>query len=342
VNDGIISGGRFGIHVRSGDGSLSIENQGTIEALDGYALFLGSEIDKVKNFGVISESIYLGLGNDTLVNRGSLSGDVLLSGGDDRFDGRWGTVDGNLFGGEGLDSFDLRSSSMEGKVNGGAGKDTFLPGAEDEVIDGGLDYDVLDFRGSAGLRVSLRDDSSTGRAEGDIYLNIEQILGSRGGADVLIGNEAINKLIGFGGDDIIFGHGGGDTLSGGLGADRLSGGYGDDIFNYSIAEEGGDVITGFRLSLGNNDSFRFSAAGFGGGLVAGAALPAAAFRTRTDNKAQDSNDRFIFNTVDRTLWFDVDGDPDNNPANATSGAAAVLIADIQDGAVVSSGDILLI
>ena len=57
------------------------------------------------------------------------------------------------------------------------------------------------------------------------------------------------------------------------------------------------------------------------------------FRARADNHAQDADDRFIFRTTDRTLWFDADG----------SGAgAAIMVADLQAGAVVTAADILLI
>ncbi|MGB4828341.1 MAG: flagellar biosynthesis protein FlgM, partial [Paracoccaceae bacterium] len=57
------------------------------------------------------------------------------------------------------------------------------------------------------------------------------------------------------------------------------------------------------------------------------------FQTRADNNAQDADDRFIFNTTDRTLWFDADGN---------GAGAAIMVADLQAGAVVTAADILLI
>jgi len=51
-----------------------------------------------------------------------------------------------------------------------------------------------------------------------------------------------------------------------LNSDWLTGGDGSDIFSYQNANEGGDVITDFN---GNYDHIQVSAAGFGGGLVAG-------------------------------------------------------------------------
>jgi len=92
------------------------------------------------------------------------------------------------------------------------------------------------------------------------------------------------------------------------------------------------VITDFGNILSSDDRFQITAAAFGGGLVAGA-LAANQFITRADNLAQDADDRFIFNTTDRTLWFDADG----------SGAgAAIMVADLQAGAIVTAADILLI
>ena len=56
------------------------------------------------------------------------------------------------------------------------------------------------------------------------------------------------------------------------------------------------------------------------------------FQVRADNVAQDADDRFIFNTTDHTLWFDVNG----------SGVGGVtLLATLQASAVLSSADILL-
>ena len=83
----------------------------------------------------------------------------------------------------------------------------------------------------------------------------------------------------------------------------------------------------------DDDAFMVSASNFGGGLVAGQPLAAAQFQTRADNLAQDADDRFIFRTTDATLWFDRDG----------SGAAgAVLLADLQADATVTSADFVLV
>ena len=191
----------------------------------------------------------------------------------------------------------------------------------------------LDFARQSGVILSLNNDViGSGTAAGDSYLGIENVIGSRFGNDGITGNAAANVLNGMGGVDTLDGQAGADQLIGGDGADVLTGGKGNDDFIYANAGQGGDLISDFHNVAGDNDGFRIAASGFGGGLVAGA-LAAGQFVTRADNVAQDSNDQFIFDTVDRTLWFDADGN---------GSGAAVMLADLQALALVTIGDILIV
>ena len=81
-----------------------------------------------------------------------------------------------------------------------------------------------------------------------------------------------------------------------------------------------------------HDALSVSAAGFGGGLAAGA-LAASQFQNRADNLAQDATDRFVFRTTDATLWFD---------SNGSGAGGLTLLADLQAGVALTSADILLI
>jgi Ca2+-binding RTX toxin-like protein len=150
--------------------------------------------------------------------------------------------------------------------------------------------------------------------------------GSKSGADTLIGSTAANVLSGLGGADALRGGGGADRLLGGAGSDTLTGGAGGDTFQFNALTDAGDIILDFSNAAGNNDQFRISAAGFGGGLVVGV-LAAGQFQARADTLAQDADDRFIFRTTDATLWFDVNG-------NLAGGLTQ--IADLQAGAVVTA------
>src|SRR5262249_21321790 len=94
------------------------------------------------------------------------------------------------------------------------------------------------------------------------------------------GTSAPESLVGSIGDDVISGLASDDTLVGGHGSDRLvggsgndtlTGGFGADIFVIDSPAEGVETINDF-VSAANTpagDHIEVSAAGFGGGLVAG-------------------------------------------------------------------------
>lgn len=250
---------------------------------------------------------------DVIVNRGRIIGEVVLGGGNDRLDNRGGL--------------------LEDRVLGGAGDDTFLPGAGAEVWGGGGGRDRLDFRSGPGLSLALDGSfAATGRAAGDAYFQIEDIIGAQSGADRLRGDAAGNRLWGMGGADALFGAAGNDTLTGGDGRDTLTGGAGNDAFQFNRPGEGGDVINDFTNTVLHDDRFVLSAAGFGGGLVAGG-LMASQFVARGDNTAQTDAQRLIFRTTDTTLWYDRDG---------RGTATPVILADLQPSATLSFLDFLIV
>ena len=319
VNSGLISGLEYGItnftfSYNFPANSVSIVNSGTIE---------GS-----------TAAIRTGSLADTVVNTGQIRGDVLMGDAIDSFVNRAGTVDGDIHLGDGNDRYVGTGANVTGAVYGDAGADTFFGNQNAaDVFVGGADVDTLDFR--LGGQVTLALDLSfaqNGAALGDTYFEMENVFGSDIGNDVIRGNGAANALFGWGGNDSLDGASGNDVLRGGTGIDTLTGGIGNDTFRFSALNECGDLITDFGNILSSDDRFQITAAAFGGGLVAGV-LAASQFITRADHLAQDADDRFIFNTTDRTLWFDADG----------SGAgAAVMVADLQAGAIVTAADILLI
>ncbi len=322
-NSGTMVGEVDGVYV-GGAGSVVISNRGTIEGfVDGITNLWGLDapsntIVQLTNSGLIrggDAAIQLGGGADTVVNLGRLEGDVHLGGGVDLFDGRGGIV--------------LGSVQLE------AGNDRFVGNvALAEAVDGGADKDTLDFRVQGAATVALDDSfGNAGAALGDSYAGFENIMGSRSGNDQLRGDGGANTLQGNGGADELDGAGGSDFLQGGTGNDVLTGGSGNDSFAFATLTEIGDTINDFSsIAAGNNDRFVITASAFGGGLVAGA-LAANQFQSRADNVAQDADDRFIFNTSDKTLWFDDDG---------TGAHTAVLVAHLQASATMTSLDIVLV
>jgi Ca2+-binding RTX toxin-like protein len=130
----------------------------------------------------------------------------------------------NLIGSEG-DDF-LGGTAGANTIDGGAGDDTIAGGAGADAMNGGdgggdwLDYS----ESSAGVTVDLAGGTGAGGdAEGDIFIDVENVLGSA----------ADDSLIGGEGDNVIDGGAGNDTIVGSPGEDTLLGGEGIDLVDYS-------------------------------------------------------------------------------------------------------------
>ncbi len=96
-----------------------------------------------------------------------------------------------------------------------------------------------------------------GDAEGDVYLSIENIIGSAFD-DIITGNDDVNELFGGDGNDIITGGVGNDIITGGVGNDLLFGGDGDDTYVFSIGDGVNTILesSGFDvLQLGAGITF---------------------------------------------------------------------------------------
>lgn len=111
-----------------------------------------------------------------------------------------------------------------------------------DKIDGGIGTDTITYQASAvGVDVDLtRLTQLGGFAEGDRFTYIESITGSSF-ADLIMGDERGNTLLGGGGDDIVEGRAGADTLDGGAGNDQIYGGADKDAI---FGGDGDDRIEG--------------------------------------------------------------------------------------------------
>ncbi|NJR74611.1 MAG: calcium-binding protein [Scytonema sp. CRU_2_7] len=173
----------------------------------------------------------------------------------------------SIVGGEGADTLD--GDLGADTLNGDTGSDILNGGGDGDILNGGADNDILN---------------------GDLG---NDILNGDGGNDILNGGD---------GSDIFNGGDGNDTLTGGFNSDTLTGGAGADTFIFNASNEGIDSITDFSVA---DDTILVSAAGFDGGLVAGAPITAAQFHIGA--LANDDSDRFIYNQSIGALYFDVDG-----------------------------------
>lgn len=165
----------------------------------------------------------------------------------------------HLYGGGGDDSiYGFGKAGSTSYLYGGAGIDGLIGGAGIDVMDGGAGADVVSYLLSpAGLTISLADPSiNTGWAQGDEYLSIQDVIGSRFG-DVIHGSKEglLNQLQGQEGNDQIYGGTGYNVLIGGSGADRLSGAGTGNLVDYETAK------SGLTASLANSSINTGDAAG---------------------------------------------------------------------------------
>lgn len=129
-----------------------------------------------------------------------------------------------------------------------------------DLIDGGLGYDVVDYSGSSkSVKVNLAAGTATGQGN-DTLLNVEDVIGSSR-SDKLTGDADDNILDGGKGNDHLVGNGGDDWLIGGAGNDKIIAAWGDDWID---AGSGNDNITS---GAGDDDIY----AGAGNDKVVGGA-----------------------------------------------------------------------
>ena len=226
-------------------------------------------------------------------------------------------------------SWDTNATFIETIWDGG-GIDTIS--AENQTRNAVINLEAGSFS-SVGANRSSNAKNNVAIAYG---VTIENAIGGSG-SDRLFGN-AINNLlqgggsndtlIGGRGTDTLLGGTGNDSLTGGGGVDRLTGGTGTDRFVFQSVTEGKDTITDFSVV---DDTIDVSAAGFGGGLSAGAAIKPAQFTL--GSAADDASERFIYNKSTGTLLFDVDG---------IGGTGQVQFATLSAGLAMTNNDIFVV
>ena len=126
-------------------------------------------------------------------------------------------------------------SALADTLTGGGLADTFMGGGGADVISGGLGADTAEYSTSAaGVTIALDASGGSigvgGDAEGDVLSSIENLIGS-GQADILYGNDQVNRLEGGDGNDVFrTGLGGSASISV---FEVVIGGAGVDTIDYS-------------------------------------------------------------------------------------------------------------
>nr|MBD2214391.1 calcium-binding protein [Nostoc linckia FACHB-104] len=239
----------------------------------------------------------------------------------------------------------------------GAGNDTINAGLGSDTVNGGVGDDllILDYSiDDVGKEMRLNTSSSNGESYGSAYryqaatntyldylsfsgINRLQVTGTSKndsleggiGNDTILGGAGDDSINGGGGNDSLDGGAGNDILIGGLGNDTLIGGNGTDRFSFNNGNQGIDIIIDFLSNQG--DKISVSASGFGGGLVAGGTITTDQFVIGT--AAGDASDRFIYNSANGDLLFDIDG---------TGALAATQIAVLSSKPSLAYSDIVVI
>ena len=250
----------------------------------------------------------------------------------------------------------ITGNSAANKLNGEAGNDTLIGGSGDDTLTGwsgadtmigGLGNDSY-FVENAGDVVTENlnqgTDTVSSRLAYTLPANVENLIltgtsavnGTGNGlANVITGNTANNQLNGGVGNDILNdgagndtlnGGAGNDTLDGGIGTNTLTGGTGNDVFKFTTLGHI-DTITDYNVA---NDTIQLENAVFTA-LTTTGTLVAGQFKIGT--QALDANDFVIYNNVTGALLYD---------ANGNGAGAAVQIAMIGVGLVMTSADIVVI
>jgi Ca2+-binding RTX toxin-like protein len=224
TNTGIISNqtrvqGATPTAIAIGSISTEIENSGTIiGAITVFGLGTGETFTLNNSGTILGDIARFGVGDGTLslINTGTIQGNITGSDLNDTITLAGGTVTGSISGGNGDDTINLIGGAVSGFVSGNLGNDTYLVDSAADLI------------------------SETNTADTDTVIStISWTLGS--GFDVLElagtaavagnGNSAANQLYGNAADNILRGRGGIDLLAGGEGEDTLYGGSGNDVFD---------------------------------------------------------------------------------------------------------------
>ncbi|KZK94256.1 MULTISPECIES: calcium-binding protein [unclassified Pseudovibrio] len=144
-------------------------------------------------------------------------------------------------------------------LEGGAGDDWLNAyGSGADYLDGGSGNDTVRYRWSgSAVTVDLTNQTNNaGDASGDVYVSIENVMGSNSYGDHITGDAGDNKIWGYGGNDTLEGGDGNDTLLGGNGNDILKAGNGDDYLDGGAGDDEfhyGEGVTTFRYDLGDGN-----------------------------------------------------------------------------------------
>ncbi|HEV2565580.1 MAG TPA: hypothetical protein VGU19_10895, partial [Microvirga sp.] len=247
-NSGTIVAGVVGVCVQF---SGNITNSGLIQAGSSGVTFVSGDTF-LNNTGTIAAqtAVFGSSDRDTILNQGTIQGEIRLNIGNDFYDGRTGTVtdlvdlghgDDTAHGGSGTET--LAGGNDSDSLFGHGGDDSLVGGAGLDYLDGGIGADHM--VGGTGDDTYVVDDvddvvtEATNEGVDLVRAAISSMLGANVENLALIGDANIDGT----GNELanrITGNAGHNVLDGGAGADDLAGGTGDDTY---VVGDQNDIVT---------------------------------------------------------------------------------------------------
>ena len=195
--DGIYASGAGNLIVNSG--SVVSANNSVIHGAVGFHSSSG-ENNRLFNSGELSSqlnAVYGGAGNETIINRGAMNGNVDLGAGYDSFKGWSGTVDGTIHGRGGNDTIagGISDNAIFGDggadvLKGGQGDDTLTGGSGRDLMRGGPDFDTFDFNNTTDSAAGAQRDHILDFSKADDVIDLAGIDAKTGVA----GNQAFHFI----------------------------------------------------------------------------------------------------------------------------------------------------
>lgn len=268
LNSGAISAFQNAILLYLNDANAEIVNSGTITSVnDGIDLGNSrgaTRTVQVINSGEITAGDHAFAGSDeldapqvSLINSGTITGDIYLGRAGDLYNGRNGFLDGRVEAGRGNDI--VHGGAWGEYLDGEEGNDTVNGGGGDDTIRGGSGVNTL--RGQDGndsVNGGTGDDMIRGGAGDDTLTasNGDDDVGGGTGADNLTGGAGEDTLSGGDGDDTIDGGDDDDVIAGGRDDDLIDAGQGADTVRGGAGDDTVDGGTGGDSLSGGNDNDR--------------------------------------------------------------------------------------
>jgi Ca2+-binding RTX toxin-like protein len=187
---------------------------------------------------------------------------------------------------------------------GGAGNDRYYVDNLGDVIVEGPSGGTLDLLYTS-VDIALSDDVRIERIFATVNANLT--LAGNAHANVINGSGGNDTLIGAAGADVLTAGAGNDYIDSGAGIDTVFGNAGNDVFALSNLAADRDTIRDF---VSADDQFEINAVLFGGGLTPFQILTGLEFVANDTGLASDGGDgttRFVYNTLNGALYFDIDG-----------------------------------